>query len=657
MGLYDNPPYYLTAYGLAVKRGFTGTLDEWLESLNGKTAYEVAVKNGYEGTEEEWLASLVGPQGATGPVGPTGPQGETGPIGPTGPIGETGATGSTGPQGKTGATGPVGPTGPQGETGPVGPTGPIGKTGAAGPKGETGATGPTGPQGETGPTGPIGPTGPQGETGPTGPQGETGPIGPTGPQGETGPIGPTGPQGETGPIGPTGPTGETGPSGPQGATGPTGPQGKGFTILGYYDTMELLKAAHPTPEGGDTYGVGTAAPYDIYTWDVNKGDWVNNGSIQGPAGETGPTGATGATGATGPVGPTGPRGETGPIGPIGPTGETGPVGPTGPQGETGATGPTGPQGETGATGPVGPTGPQGETGPVGPTGPIGETGPTGGRGETGPTGPQGETGATGPRGPGMEMPNTAAAHNNFIRGKVLTDTYTLAQIYTMVAERDYHDIFVGDIIKVNVPAITATGFTAQQVEFLVAEIESHWNYGDNESMNKGHLCLVPAGSLGTAKMNETHTTEGAYDGSQMDNTVMPAVQTALEAAFGAAHLLTAREHLSAVVDTTHASKGIPSAMGCVTYKSNWVNRKCRLMTELEVYGSSEFSSSGEDGRCGLPHQLAIFRLNPAAITIRADWWLSSVATSASFCDVDWYGFVDYGGAAHVFAVRPRFIIG
>ena len=37
MGLYENPPYYISAYGLAVKRGFAGTLDEWLASLVGPT--------------------------------------------------------------------------------------------------------------------------------------------------------------------------------------------------------------------------------------------------------------------------------------------------------------------------------------------------------------------------------------------------------------------------------------------------------------------------------------------------------------------------------------------------------------------------------------------------------------------------------------------
>lgn len=35
MPRFENPPYYITAYGLAVKRGYKGTLDEWLASLKG----------------------------------------------------------------------------------------------------------------------------------------------------------------------------------------------------------------------------------------------------------------------------------------------------------------------------------------------------------------------------------------------------------------------------------------------------------------------------------------------------------------------------------------------------------------------------------------------------------------------------------------------
>ena len=159
---YNNPPYYLSAYGLAVKHGF-------------------------KGTEEEYLASLKGETGATGPTGPTGAQG------PTGPIGETGPTGPVGPTGAAGAAGPTGPTGAPGQPGPAGEAGPTGPTG---PTGETGATGPAGPMGPTGPAG--GPTGPTGPTGPGGQAGAVGPTGPTGPAGAAGPTGPTGPAGENG---------------------------------------------------------------------------------------------------------------------------------------------------------------------------------------------------------------------------------------------------------------------------------------------------------------------------------------------------------------------------------------------------------------------------------------------------------------------------
>ena len=63
-----------TAYQLAVDQGFSGTEEEWLESLvgapgtpgskgdtgeEGKSAYQVAVDNGFVGTQEDWLATLV----------------------------------------------------------------------------------------------------------------------------------------------------------------------------------------------------------------------------------------------------------------------------------------------------------------------------------------------------------------------------------------------------------------------------------------------------------------------------------------------------------------------------------------------------------------------------------------------------------------------
>lgn len=53
----------LSAYELAVKHGYQGTLQEWLRSLGGADAYEVAKSAGYTGSREEWLKTLIGETG------------------------------------------------------------------------------------------------------------------------------------------------------------------------------------------------------------------------------------------------------------------------------------------------------------------------------------------------------------------------------------------------------------------------------------------------------------------------------------------------------------------------------------------------------------------------------------------------------------------
>lgn len=93
-----------------------------------------------------------------------------------------------------------------------------------------------------------------------------------------------GPIGQTGPQGATGPQGETGARGPQ---GPKGDTGSGFKVLGYYATAAALSAAVTNPTAGDAYGVGTAEPYDIYIYDGVTHAWVNNGPLQGAKGEPG----------------------------------------------------------------------------------------------------------------------------------------------------------------------------------------------------------------------------------------------------------------------------------------------------------------------------------------------------------------------------------
>lgn len=92
-----------SAYEVAQQNGFVGTEEEWLESLVGPTgpqgpqgtpfdeltdaqkaeikgddgdsAYDIAVEQGFTGTKEEWLESLIGPQGERGYQGLPGQDG------------------------------------------------------------------------------------------------------------------------------------------------------------------------------------------------------------------------------------------------------------------------------------------------------------------------------------------------------------------------------------------------------------------------------------------------------------------------------------------------------------------------------------------------------------------------------------------------------
>lgn len=168
----------------------------------------------------------------------------------------------------------------------------------------------------------------------------------------------------------------------RGETGPQGEPGHDFIIRGYYPTLETLITEVTSPAPGDAYGVGEAAPQDIYVWDGIHSVWVNNGSLQGPEGPQGQQGIQGPEGKSayqlalesgfvgtkeewlaslvGQAGPEGPEGKRGPEGPegksayevalangfigteeewlaslVGPQGPAGPEGPQGKQGEPG----------------------------------------------------------------------------------------------------------------------------------------------------------------------------------------------------------------------------------------------------------------------------------------------------------------------------------
>ena len=234
--------YYITAYGIAVKHGFKGTEEEWLESLRGPQGPQGeqgtpgiaasinvgTVTTGSPGTDA--IITNVGTTSAAilnftiprGDKGDKGDKGETGEQGPQGLKGEQGEQGTQGIQGIQGPQGPQGERGEKGETGSgfkvldyyptqealeeaipspnVGDAYGIGSgepydiyiygetsgwvnnghlQGAKGEKGDTGPQGPKGDPGEQGAQGIQGVQGPKGETGETGPKGDPGEDGAT----------------------------------------------------------------------------------------------------------------------------------------------------------------------------------------------------------------------------------------------------------------------------------------------------------------------------------------------------------------------------------------------------------------------------------------------------------------------------------------------
>ena len=113
-----------------------------------------------------------------------------------------------------------------------------------------------------------------------------------------------------------------------------GKPGTSFAPLGYYPTLAELETNVVNPTPGDVYGVGSAAPYDMYSWDGVNLVWVNNGPIQGAAGDKGEDGAVfiPSVDANGNISWTNNGGLENPV----TRNIRGPAGPTGNKGEDGA---------------------------------------------------------------------------------------------------------------------------------------------------------------------------------------------------------------------------------------------------------------------------------------------------------------------------------
>lgn len=258
------------------------------------------------------------------------------------------------------------------------------------------------------------------------------------------------------------------------------------------------------------------------------------------------------------------------------------------------------------------------------------------------------------------VPDGAASHRNFYRGKDITAAFNAGTVSANIANGTFRDIFPGDYItkSVTVPQILkadgTTEYIAQTtytVRFIIADLDVWLSRGDTAT-TAHHVAIVPERAVFSSCMNETNTTEGGYFGSFMNTNVMPAFATGLQNAFGSAHILQFRFVDTKVVSNDLKSGGVVNYTGATYWGGfDWASHYCHLMTEAMVYGAPITASCAADEVMG-GVQFAAFRLNSNLVYNRQHYWLSDVVSSANFAGVYGYGDVYADGASYLHGVRP-----
>ncbi len=243
-----------------------------------------------------------------------------------------------------------------------------------------------------------------------------------------------------------------------------------------------------------------------------------------------------------------------------------------------------------------------------------------------------------------------ALRRNTYREKNITEYYSDGSLYEMISNGTFDDIYVGDYINAN------------GVTWLIADIDNYLHSG-NEELTKHHVTVIPATPLLNAPMNETGTTEGGYANSKMASETLPNLvseEGVIGKAFGN-HIIEYQNLLTTHVKTEAINQS-GGRFGGASDEWEWYTRKIDLMSEVNVYGTTVWSSSSYD--TGIDNrQYAIFQLKPEYINSydneRFHSWLKDISGTPRFARVDICGhsYGHYGAASVSYGVRPRFLIG
>ena len=256
----------------------------------------------------------------------------------------------------------------------------------------------------------------------------------------------------------------------------------------------------------------------------------------------------------------------------------------------------------------------------------------------------------------------AENHNGIFRGKHLNSGSTtqerskkITEVANAIQSGDFSDIYLGDYFTVALSYSLPGDSTVygEGVSLMVASIDPYYGIGDTP-LQQHHVALVgKSGRISSrgAYMNSTNTTEGGYAGSFMHTTLLPCYETALRGALND-RLIPHRVMLSTGIGSTLPSMGGLGRTGAANSIA-WSTVYLSLMSEIQVYGTTIFSSSAYDA--GSENQK--FQIFNFIRPIGADFWLSSINDSARFCRCGSLGQAAAATASNASAVNPYMLFG
>ena len=177
------------------------------------------------------------------------------------------------------------------------------------------------------------------------------------------------------------------------------------------------------------------------------------------------------------------------------------------------------------------------------------------------------------------------------------------------------------------------------------------NRGDTATGNG--VLFIPRTVLFNAQMNSTDITTGGFQGSAMHNTVLPTVVNNIRRVLGS---YLAPMH---VLTTNTVNTSIPSMAGAgwtgASVNWSWETVYATLMSEIQVYGSTVFSSSFFDiGEACF--KLPVFNFISFVEYSRSAFWLRSVSSSPDFALANYSGVADGYYASTSLGVRPLILL-